>query len=287
MNRLQKKCLIASAALHGLLLLILVFGAALMPDDRAAPVNRITFFDPSKVTDGPTRGGGSPQPDQAQPPTPVTPPQPPVSAPVQPQPQPIQTPQPPRQVAPQFTPAPEKNSESSFKPVKPNPTQTDEFTPVDHPPVQKVANNKDAADAQARAAAENQRRLANLINKGVGRLSNTLAKDTAIQINPGEDGGEAVANYRDIVASIYTAAWNPPPSLDDDLATVVVSVTIARDGHVLHHEVTKSSGNAAMDKSIGNTLDNVTEIAPFPEGSRDTERTYSIKFNLSAKRSLG
>ena len=187
----------------------------------------------------------------------------------------------------EFTPAPTRDEDSSFKPVKPKTAQTDEFTPVDHPPVKKVASNNAAADAKAKAAAESQRRLASLINKGVGRLSNTLSKDTAVQINPGEDGGEAVANYRDIVASIYTAAWNPPPSLDDDSATVVVSVTIGRDGHVLHHEVTKSSGNTAMDKSIGNTLDNVTEIVPFPEGSRDTERTYSIKFNLSAKRSLG
>ena len=94
MNRLQKKCLIAAIALHGLLLLILVFGAALMPEDKVSPATRITFFDPSKVTDGPTRGGGSSQPDQAQPPVvPVTQPQPPVSAPVLPQPRP--QPQPP------------------------------------------------------------------------------------------------------------------------------------------------------------------------------------------------
>jgi hypothetical protein len=38
-----------------------------------------------------------------------------------------------------------------------------------------------------------------------------------------------------------------------------------------------------MDRSIENTLDNVSVIAPFPEGSKDAERTYNIKFSLTAK----
>ncbi|HXD00442.1 MAG TPA: TonB family protein [Verrucomicrobiae bacterium] len=287
MNRLQKKCLIASGALHGLLLLILVFGAALMPEDKISPANRITFFDPSKVTDGPTQGGGSPQIDQAQPPVvPVTQPQPPVSAPVQPQPQPpVQPqPQPPRQDTPQFTPAPTKDAES-FKPVKPKPAQTDDFTPVDRPPVQKVASNSDAAaaDAKARAAAENQRRIANQINKGISRLSGSLSQATVVETSSGDDGGEAAANYRDIVYSIYHAAWNRPVSLNDDSATVVVSISIGRDGRVIRHEITKPSGNPVMDRSIETTLDNVTDIAPFPEGSKDAVRMYSLTFNLTAK----
>jgi TonB family protein len=279
MNRLQKKCLIASGALHGLLLLILVFGAALMPKDKAAPANPITFFDSSKVTDGPSHGGGSSQPEQAQPPVvPVTQPQPPVSAPVQPQ------PQPPRQDTPQFTPAPTKDAES-FKPVKPKPAQTDDFTPVDHPPVKKVASNSDtaAADAKARAAAENQRRIANQINKGISRLSGSLSQATVVETSSGDDGGEAAANYRDIVYSIYHAAWNRPVSLNDDSATVVVSISIGRDGRVIRHEITKPSGNTVMDRSIETTLDNVTDIAPFPEGSKDAVRMYSLTFNLTAK----
>jgi TonB family protein len=285
MNRLQKKCLIASAGLHGSLLLILIFGAALIPEDKAVPVNRITFFDPSKVTDGPTRGGGSSQPDPVQPPAvPVMQPQPPVSVPVQPQPQPpIQQPQPPRQDPPKFTPVPVKDAESSFTPVKPKPAQKDDFTPVDHPPAKPLASNNAAADAKAKAAAENQRRIANQINQRINRLSGTLGKDSAVQVDQGQDSGEAAANYRDIVYSIYHAAWNRPVSLNDNSATVVVSVSIGRDGRVIRHEITKSSGNPVMDRSIETTLDNVTDIAPFPEGSKDAVRMYSITFNLTAK----
>jgi TonB family protein len=275
MNRLQKKCLIASASFHGLLLLILLFGAALMPEEKAAPVSRITFFDVSKITDAPTHGGSAGPEATPPPPAPLIPPSLPPPTPVTPPPQPART------------SVPALPDTSSFKPVKPRTAQPDEFTPVDHPPTRQVAGNHQTSDASARQQAENQQRIASQISRDISRLSGALSKDTAVQMSSGEDGGEAAANYRDIVYSIYTAAWNAPASLDDDSATVVASVTIARDGHVVHHEITKPSGNATMDKSIGNTLDNVIFIAPFPEGSKDMERTFSIKFNLSAKRSTG
>jgi protein TonB len=288
MNRTQKKCLIASAAFHGSLVLLLIFGAALMPEDRPSPSNRITFFDPSKVTDGPTQGGGS-ESAVVQPPAPVVPPQPPVSQPVlPPQPQPQPTPQ-PRPVVKQqddFKPAPTpKPDAEAFKPVKPKPVDQDEFKPVDHPPVKQVASNDTAADAKARTAAENQRRIASQISRGIGRLSSSLSKDTAVQISSGSDGGEAAAKYSDIVESTYHAAWigNRPASLVGDSATVLVSVTIGRDGRVIRHEITKPSGNPVMDRSIENTLEIVTDIAPFPAGSKDVERSYTITFNLSAK----
>jgi TonB family protein len=277
MNRLQKKCLIAAAGFHGLLLLLLIFGAALMPEEKAAPVSRITFFDVSKITDAPSHGGSAGT--QASPPPPASVTVPPLqpAMPVSPPP-----PQPARTAAP--APLPDT---ASFKPVKPRTEQPDDFTPVAHPPARQTISNNQSPDAKARQMAENQQRIASQISRDISRLSGALSKDTAVQMSSGDDGGEPAANYRDIVASMYTAAWNPPASLDDESATVVVSVTIARDGHVVTHEIVKSSGNAVMDKSIGNTLDNVTFIAPFPEGSKDMERTFSIKFNLSAKRSTG
>ncbi len=101
------------------------------------------------------------------------------------------------------------------------------------------------------------------------------------------DNGPAAANYRDIVASKYTAAWNPPANLDDESAAVTVSITIARDGTVVGHRIIRGSGNPGMDRSIQTTLENVTYIEAFPAGSKDAERTYTIKFNLAAKRLLG
>jgi TonB family protein len=283
MNRLQKKCLIASGGFHGLLLLILLFGSALMPDDRPSPATRITFFDPGKVTDDLTHGGSPEANAVPVPPTPIAPPQPPVNAPVvppQPQPQVQPQPQPVRREVPQPAPIPAKDPE--FTPVKPKTPQTDEFTPVDHPPVKRVASNTAAADARAKAIADNQRRLANQLNKTISQLGSSLSKATVISTSSGDDGGEAAVNYGDLVRSMYDAAWNRPVSANNS-ATVVVSVTIARNGHVTRHEITTPSGDSVLDRSILNALENVTDIQPFPAGSKDDERTYSIKFNLSAK----
>jgi TonB family protein len=87
-----------------------------------------------------------------------------------------------------------------------------------------------------------------------------------------------MANYGDLIYSRYRAAWIPPLGLEDESISVTASVTIARDGQVLRHEITKRSGNAAMDASIDSTLENVTFIEAFPAGSTDSQRTFTIKF---------
>jgi len=138
-----------------------------------------------------------------------------------------------------------------------------------------------------RGSAEDRRHLFAKASQNIKSIGNDFSPTTAIELSGPGDGGPAAANYRDIVASKYTAAWTPPASLDDDSATVTVSVTISRDGTVASHRIIKSSGNRDMDRSIGNTLENVTYIEAFPAGSKDQERTYTIKFNLAAKRSLG
>ena len=79
----------------------------------------------------------------------------------------------------------------------------------------------------------------------------------------------------------------PPDETASDDANVKVRVTIASDGRVISARVIGPSGDASVDRSVQNTLDRVTDIAPFPDGSTETERTYIINFNLKAKRILG
>ena len=100
-------------------------------------------------------------------------------------------------------------------------------------------------------------------------------------------GGPSYANYAQVVKSIYTHAWIAPNGVDDDEATAKVSITIARDGTVISARLIRTSGNAAVDRSVQATLDRVTFIAPFPEGAKESERTYKINFNLKAKQLLG
>ena len=129
MNRLQKKCILASVVLHGLLLLVILFGAAFFKKNPAPiPTQRINVI-PSRLVESALSGGGGnpnlprtddqvkgnsfvPQPlPAAAPPTPKPPkPQPrpaPVPAPAvtPPRPEPHRTEPRPEPVKPSVKPA--------------------------------------------------------------------------------------------------------------------------------------------------------------------------------------
>ena len=52
-------------------------------------------------------------------------------------------------------------------------------------------------------------------------------------------------------------------------------------------ERARPSGETGVDSSVQRTLDRIPFIAPFPEGAKEKERTYTINFNLKAKRGIG
>jgi TonB family protein len=95
------------------------------------------------------------------------------------------------------------------------------------------------------------------------------------------------ANYASVVKSIYTQAWTPPDDTASDDANVRVSVVIGSDGTVISASVLTPSGDGSVDHSVQRTLDRVTFIAPFPDGSKEKEKTFIINYNLKAKRMLG
>jgi TonB family protein len=86
------------------------------------------------------------------------------------------------------------------------------------------------------------------------------------------------------VRRIYTEAWRIPDDVTDDEAIIKVSVTIARTGHVISSRILQSSGSRLVDKSIQATLDRVTFVRPFPDGSKDSQNTFNITFSLKAKK---
>jgi TonB family protein len=306
MNRLQKKCFIFSTSLHGLLLFLLVFGAALMPSPKPLPSQNIRLISQGEITDALTRGGDPTA--QAAPP----PPQPTAAVlapPVPPSPQNVEIPKPPVPVAhdPPPVPKPVTPVKPIVKPVavvpKPEPPKATKppkpaLTPEEIAALNKptVRTPKDAAQAakaaedaaNARAEAARKQRIAKAFGQSVANLSKGPSPSVDIKpFNEHGDGGPMAANYRDVVGSKYKGAWTPPPSLTDEHATTTASITIDRDGKVKSARITKGSGNAGMDKSVQTTLDNVTFIAPFPPESNDQERTYDIQFNLKAKLSAG
>jgi TonB family protein len=95
------------------------------------------------------------------------------------------------------------------------------------------------------------------------------------------------ANFLQAVKSAYEKEWLLPDGVDDDQATAVVSVTIAKDGSVIRSSIVRRSGNVIVDQSVDATLRRVRYAAPLPEDAKETERTVTINFNVKAKQGLG
>jgi TonB family protein len=266
MNRLQKKCLFATAGIHLLLLVILFVGPAFFAPREKTDDLQVLDMIPANLIDAPYNSGVK----NAQPPPPVVQP-----APQPPAPKPLVTP-----------PTLAQKLEKFFtpEPVKPAP----DLTPVEKPAKNQPHKIQVNTQLTTRAAPKNSTidsQRAQAVQNAIRNLKKKFSPSTTVDM-PG-NSSTAYANYASVVKSIYEQAWTPPDDTASDDANTKVSVTIASDGTVVSARILAPSGDAGVDASIQRTLDRVTFIRPFPEGVKEKERTYIINFNLKAKRMLG
>jgi periplasmic protein TonB len=273
MNRLQKKCVLATTGFHLLLLVILFVGPAFFWSREKPDTTPVLDMIPANLVDSASTGVQNAQPPPPAPAPVVTPPTPPEPKPiVQPAPTPAPTPTLTERVEKFFKPAEEKPT--------PAPTENPSHTPkVNLTPVTRVVPEN--TSTPTKTTTDNSKE----IRAALRALRAILSSPTTVA--PVGNSSAAAANYAQVVKSVYEQAWTPPDETASDDANVKVRVTIASDGRVISAEVIGASGDASVDRSVQNTLDRVTDIAPFPAGSNDTERTYIINFNLKAKRLLG
>lgn len=275
MNRLQKKCVIATAGFHLLLLLVLVFGSAFFsprpkPDDTQL-LDVISSRTIDAVFNSGVKGATPPPPVPV-----VVPPAPAVQAtPQPPAPKAVVTPAPTLldKVADIFRPEPKP------EPVKPPPEKTETQ-------LHKIQVNTQLVQRTAPktpATTDNSQQTARAISTTIRNLKKNLSPGTTIDM-PG-DSTVAYANYASVVKSIYDRAWTLPDSIANDDENVKVIVTITSDGTVISARIIERAGDAPVDASVQRTLDRVKFVAPFPEGSTDKERTYTINFNPQIKKS--
>jgi len=302
MNRVQKKCLIASLALHALLCAILLVGPAFLSANHQGVDLPTLEVIPAKIVDSLFSGGGNPKaaPPAAQkvvePPAPV---QPTETRPPEPTLQPPQTREQERKpVVEKIKPA--QDIVEKATPQKPEikvsttvVKRTSEKDKEEKARADAEEKAKAQAEAKARAKAEADARrrttqqLESRLNSAFESLSKNLSSGTTIE--PLGPGGEAYADYGQVVKSCYDQAWIDPEDVSEDAATVKVKVVIRRDGMVISDPIQKRSGVPALDKSVQNALDRVRlrGLPPFPEGAKESQRVYIINFNLKAKRLVG
>src|SRR5437867_4683755 len=311
MSRLQKKCFLASAGLHGLLMLVFVFGAAFLGPSKEKPLpNRLNVIPSRWVDDAIAGGGGNPNlprtddqvkgnslnpADSAREPLPPKPKQPEiVRARETPQPPPVR-PEPvrPEPVRPEPQKTPMARPPEKLKPNAPEKTPEPAKPTLDLIPTVRGPSAKDKAkaEAEAREAAQRQADYRQKLATKLGDVTSGLKAgfEGGTKVDVFGDGREAYANYALLVQTVYDSAWQVLPDLALQEFVVPVEVVIARDGHIVSQRILTRSGNSAMDRSVQRALDKVkaTGLSKFPEGTRDDEKTFNIKFNLKSRKLAG
>jgi TonB family protein len=310
MDRLQQKCFLASALLHGALLAGLVVVSAFSKPPPDVPKVALTYVpvNPRDLGAVPPAGPAAVEvtPTPPAPPPPPSPPPPVVSPPKTE----IKSPPPePPKVEPKKSPAPTKQGLLPPKDVpkaksKPKEPARKDEPKKDEPKKLAIADTSKlttknsskerepqtrTTDADARKAAQDAAKAHADWQKNVastlGGLRTGLSSPVSIEI-PGV-GGAAFYNYGIEIVRRYEASWLLPFDAGEDNSVVQVVVTLARNGHVLDARVVRPCGRAAVDKSVRETLQRVREFPPFPAGSTDEQRTFNIDFNLKAKRGSG
>lgn len=284
-RRLQKRCLITSAVVHGLLVLLLVVGPAFQSrhEDLLGPGITLNLV-PGPLLDAALNEAPPAEPEAA-PPARPTPPDP------QPQPAPEPEPEPRRPSRPRPEPEP------IALPTAPNPVvETRKAPPRETPKIDfsqarrlpdPSARKSDRAPARPPPSPTDtgERRLRDLsrsLERATASLGRSSQQSTVNVRIGGGGGGSANALY---VRNAYNIAWVTPTDVTDHLATTEVEVVIRRDGTVVQSRILRRSGIASLDRSVESALKKVTRIQPFdpfPDPALE-QVAFTIGFNLQAK----
>jgi colicin import membrane protein len=308
MTRLQKKCLVFSLSLHGLLTVILFASAGFSSSPPPQDLQIMTLI-PANIVDRAGAGGGTPVVNLVAQPKAQSQPQPQPQPQAAPAPQPVKT-EPVREKmehaqVPVPTPAQHKET---VRPL-PVPDETKDVTMESKPKQSKpprheihvsytLANasttsrkrpEKSSQTETASSSHSEARRLKeieNSLNELASGVRSSGSPNTIVDVD-GIGGGASFAGYKDAVASYYYRAWSTPEDASRQLSADA-KVVVARDGSVISAELIRSSGDQTLDKSVERALRAVTRLPPFPASTQDQQRTFVIRFSpLEAKEMTG
>jgi outer membrane biosynthesis protein TonB len=289
MTRLQKKCFLFSAGMHGLLGVIVLASAAFSGRPASKDIPILTMI-PARILDEAGAGGGSPEPAAApQPPPPAAPAvrtlqpiAPPHAAEL------LERPK-PREVEKEPAPQPLIATEAEARPARKTHEIHVDYTPATsaaHKSKTKATESATTESSSRANASRLQREIAESLDALAAGVKSSGAKGTVVEM-PGQGGGEAFAGYETVIYNAYYHAWITPDSVADKLAATDAKIVVARDGTILSAEIISKSGEPALDKSVGRALRAVTKLPPFPASARDEQRSFLLRFNLEAKEASG
>lgn len=284
MNRLAKKCVIASGLMHGTLVVLLLVGPAFLgSNDTTLDTQEIIDFIPFKTLEQSISGGGNPNVPQVIPP--ATPPAVKPPQPEPPQPKPERQPD-PEPVKPKLLDPPAKPIERNTSKPDPDSLETSNKPKIS---LKQVTRNdtqraKDTAAAdRARAKAEANKRVEQYA-AAIGNISGKASDPIKISELRGPGGGGLpYAGFQQALVSAYMRAWLIPAEVANSSSKVVAVITVRRDGTVISSRIERRSGNRELDASVQRALDKVSFVAPLPDSSKGAQDTFWLEFDPKLK----
>ncbi len=248
MNRLEKKCLVASVGFHLLLVLTLLIGAAFRPP--SPPPGNPSVVQLIRLEQQP---------------------EPPASAQAQ------------SAGGSRSDLKPTVSSE-----LNPNIAEPDALEPVVAPKPKLPQNSLTPRFRQPgggsnpkQPATANSRVV--MFDQALKALGQGVSPSTTITTDFGGGGSGEASEYAQFVKDAYTRGWNPSGSgVTSQEAVTKVTVTVGCDGRVLSARITQPSNDPQADRTVQKTLERITVIKPFEPSAKERQRTYTINFNLRA-----
>ena len=182
-----------------------------------------------------------------------------------------------------------KSSKTDFQLAEAPKKRSNKEAEVERNNAAAVAAAQDAREArehQARVTAAReawskaQQARADAVRGVASNLGKNLSGSTSFEM-PGP-GGAAYAPYGSYLMAFYKLRWKKPTTLTVEHGEVEVEITVQRNGRVSAFKLVKPSGIRALDDSVREVLDGNRDLRPLPDGTTDSERRITIRFDLSA-----
>ena len=278
----RRTVLIVFAA-HALLLAI--FALPLAQCQKPQPIQPVEMIDLGSLRPGP----GLPSPTSS--PAPATSTQPASEIPNQeskiqnPVPQPTPTPE------PEPEPLPEPPPTQKPEPI-PTPTPVPALPKPKHQVKVSTAKKKVSVSSPTTESKTNAKEPSEPPGPSVSDIKNRLS--SKIPAESGGGGGDGAGNagrpdgiaddfswYRALIKQSIQSAWKKPPIPAGEKIYTEVEIKIAANGAVTFLQISKPSGDPAMDTSVEQAVRSTPRLAkPLPAGLGSPDYTVIIQFKL-------
>ena len=97
-------------------------------------------------------------------------------------------------------------------------------------------------------------------------------EETARAAEAAEKAAQMTAEYQDLIRAQVASVWNYPPNVSAELE-VEVRLVMVPTGEVISANVTRSSGNDALDRSVEQAILKASPL-PVPDDIRVFEKNF-------------